>query len=163
MGVSSKLFTKVPVQIPNKSGFYEGHENLFTAPVGTLVPVMVDELLPNDTISLGVSSQISLPPVCDFYGRVYGEYNAFFVPNRILYGGWQELITHPVNGDQYPSGATDKQKAKYLPKISLPSGSHGAGSLADYLGFKVSQNGAFTVNNPLPFFAYHKTGHIFLV
>lgn len=95
----SKIFNKVPVQIPNKSGFDLSHENLFTAKCGTLVPVLVDTLLPNDTISLGHSSQLQLPPMAtDFYGRVVGKFEAFFVPFRILYGGWQELITHPVDG-----------------------------------------------------------------
>lgn len=158
MGTSSKLFSKVPVQIPNKSGFYEGHERLFTAPVGTLVPCLVDELLPNDTVSLGVSSQIQLPPMAtDFYGRVYAEYNAFFVPNRILYGGWQELITHPVNGDVYPSGTVNPQKAKYLPQIAVPFAKTKPGTLCDYLGFKVDINtGSYNISNPLPFLAYHK-------
>ena len=63
------LFKKVPVEIPNRSGFDESHEHNFTASVGTLVPAMVDMLLPNDTISLSVGSEIQLPPMAtDFYG-----------------------------------------------------------------------------------------------
>ena len=82
----SKVINKVPVQIPNKSGFDLSHENLFTAKCGTLYPVMVDTLLPNDTISLGHSSQLQLPPMAtDFYGRVMGKFEAFFVPFRVLY------------------------------------------------------------------------------
>lgn len=156
----SKIFHKVPVEIPNKSGFDLSHENLFTAQCGTLYPVMVDTLLPNDTISLGHSSQLQLPPMAtDFYGRVMGKFEAFFVPFRILYGGWQELITHPVNGAAYPAGTKDGQKATYLPKLAIPSAYTGSGSLLDFLGYKASFNGISSpasIPNCLPFVAYHK-------
>lgn len=156
------IFKKVPVEIPNHSGFDCSHENAFTALCGTLVPAMVDMLLPGDKVSLSVGSEIQLPPMAtDFYGRIKGHFEAFFVPMRILYGGWQELITHPVNGDVYPSGTADGQKAKYLPSLSLPLARVGRGSLADYLGFKVSDlsgvvSDEVTIQNPLRFLAYHK-------
>lgn len=156
------IFKKVPIEVPNKSGFDCSHTNLFTAKVGTLVPCMVDMLLPNDTVSLGVGSEIQLPPMAtDFYGRVKGHFEAFFVPMRILYGGWKDLMTHPVNGDVYPPGTYDSQKAKYLPTLRLPVSSVGRGSLADYLGIKLSDLSSITdvsvdVRNPLRFLAYHK-------
>lgn len=156
------IFKKVPVEIPNHSGFDCSHENSFTAKCGTLVPAMVDMLLPGDKVSLSVGSEIQLPPMAtDFYGRIKGHFEAFFVPFRTLYGGWQELITHPVNGDVYPSGTDSDQKAKYLPTLRLPLGAVGRGSLADYLSFKVSDLSGITgdtldVLNPLRFLAYHK-------
>ena len=159
----SKVLNKVPVQIPNKSGFDLSHENLFTAKCGTLYPVMVDTLLPNDTISLGHSSQLQLTPMAtDFYGRVMGKFEAFFVPFRVLYGGWQDLITHPVNGDNYPSGTTANQKAKVLPTLRGLKSDMLAGSLSDFLGRKIDMLSTDTASstqdvfNPLPFLAYHK-------
>ena len=159
----SKVINKVPVQIPNKSGFDLSHENLFTAKCGTLYPVLVDTLLPNDTISLGHSSQLQLPPMAtDFYGRVMGKFEAFFVPFRVLYGGWQDLITHPVNGDNYPTGTTANQKAKVLPTLRGLKTAMLSGSLADFLGRKIDAFSTDTaastqdVANPLPFLAYHK-------
>lgn len=156
------IFKKVPIEVPNKSGFDCSHTNLFTAKVGTLVPCMVDMLLPNDTVSLGVGSEIQLPPMAtDFYGRVKAHFEAFFVPMRLLYGGWQELMTHPVNGDVWPSGTNTRQQAKYLPSLELPLSAFDKGSLADYLGFKVdtsqiSSVSSVLVHNPLRFLAYHK-------
>lgn len=159
----SKVINKVPVQIPNKSGFDLSHENLFTAKCGTLYPVLVDTLLPNDTISLGHSSQLQLPPMAtDFYGRVMGKFEAFFVPFRVLYGGWQDFITHPVNGDNYPTGTTVNQKAKVLPTLRGLKSDMLSGSLSDFLGRKIDAFPADTasstqdVRNPLPFLAYHK-------
>lgn len=159
----SKVFNKVPVQIPNRSGFDLSHENLFTAKCGTLYPVLVDTIIPGDSFSLGQSSQIQLPPMAtDFYGRVMGKFEAFFVPFRILYGGWQELITHPVSGDNYPSGTPVGAMARYLPTLVFPKSACLAGSLADFLGRRsdsVSSDTSDTkenFRNPLPFLAYHK-------
>lgn len=159
----SKVINKVPVQIPNRSGFDLSHENLFTAKCGTLYPVMVDTILPGDSFSLGQSSQIQLPPMAtDFYGRVMGKFEAFFVPFRILYGGWQELITHPVSGDNYPSGTPAGAKAKYLPTLVFPKSECLAGSLSDFLGRRADSLSSDTpdmkerFSNPLPFLAYHK-------
>lgn len=153
----SKIFEKIPVDVPNKNGFDCSHENVFTTKCGTLTPCLVDELLPNDTVSLGVAAQVQLPPMAtDFYGRVQVKFETFFVPFRILYGGWKELISHP--GDTYPVGTVSGQKAKFLPSVQIPQTSLTAGSLADYLGLKTfpGSSGYLVVPNPLPFLAYGK-------
>lgn len=156
----NKIFHKVPVQIPNKSGFDMSFENLFTSKVGTLTPALCEFLLPNDTVTLGQRCQVQLPPMAtDFYGRVQAKMEAFFVPCRLLYGGWQELMTHPTNGSISPA-STDP--VKYLPHVYIDVQNLGPGSLADYLGYKVSTyiaEGAsanFRIPNILPFLAYHK-------
>ena len=116
----SKIFEKIPVDVPNRNGFDCSHENVFTAKCGTLTPCLVDELLPNDTVSLGVAAQVQLPPMAtDFYGRVQVKFETFFVPFRVLYGGWKELISHPSG--TYPSGTTNQQKAKFLPMVQIPA------------------------------------------
>lgn len=167
----SKIFNKVPVQIPNKSGFDLSHENLYTGKCGTLYPVLVDLLLPNDTVSLGHLTQVQLPPMAsDFYGRVVAKFEAFFVPNRILFGGWQDFITHPVQGANYPDGTSSFRMVTELPSIvvranastsAIPVSFLAPGSLADFLGVKMnagipSSANSFTIPNALPFFAYHK-------
>lgn len=156
------IFRKVPIEVPNKSGFDMTNEVLSTMTVGTLVPIHTDLLLPNDTVSLGVSAEIQLPPMAtDFYGRVKAHFETFFVPCRQLYGGWQELITHPVTGDVWPSGTSVNQKAKYLPTLRIPVDKMGPGSLSDYLGYGMATASAPSDNtvdvlNPLKYLAYHK-------
>ena len=94
----SKIFTKVPVDIPNRSGFDLSFENLLTMKVGTLTPVLCEEVIPNETFSLGYLSQVQLPPMAtNFFGRVDLRLEAFFVPMRILWGGWQNFFTMPTN------------------------------------------------------------------
>ena len=148
------LFHKVPVDIPNKSGFDMSHSNYFTATCGTLVPALVEPLLPNDTINLNMFTQIQLPPMAtDFYGDVDAKFEAFFVPYRLLYGGWQGVITRST------TNRTEQANLQYIPSFNLSSSEYSAGTLADYLGVKIPpgfESTSLTVPNILPFMAYHK-------
>lgn len=161
MAHSSSVFSRIPIDLPNRSGFDMSHENLGTLTCGTLTPVLVDELLPNDTISLGASFQVQLPPMAtDFFGRVDVVLEAFFVPCRLLWGGWKSFMTHPTAGPQYPSGTPVEGKSRYIPQVGLSREEMLSGSLADYLGIK-SRNVSTsfegnTYFNALPFVAYHR-------
>ena len=156
----SKLFSDHKVQIKNKSGFDLAHSNYLTQPCGTLIPVCVVPMLPNDSISLGFMSQIKLPPMAtSFYGRVDYRLEAFFVPYRILWGGWENFLTQPV-ADPY---GTLVERPHFLPNMSgrLFAARMNRGQLADYLGIKgVTPDSADAVStslsNILPFIAYHK-------
>ena len=172
MSHSSNIFEQRKVQIKNKSGFDLAHSNFLTQTCGTLTPVCVVPMLPNDSISLGFMSQVKLPPMAtSFYGRVDYRLEAFFVPYRILWGGWENFVTMPTN-DPY---GTQTIRPKYLPNLLFAgSGSDGSdyltklrdtfkrGSLADYLGFKgvpyfeKTSDAKYAVNNIMPFLAYHK-------
>lgn len=171
MSHSSNIFEQRKVQIKNKSGFDLAHSNFLTQTCGTLTPVCVVPMLPNDSISLGFMSQVKLPPMAtSFYGRVDYRLEAFFVPYRILWGGWENFLTMPTN-DPY---GTQAIRPKYLPNLLFAGNGADSGfvsrlidtfkrgSLADYLGFKgvphidKSANAKFAVNNIMPFLAYHK-------
>lgn len=179
MSKYNKLFNNVPIDVPNRSGFDMSHDCHGTIEVGTLYPVLVDELLPQDTISLGHLTNMEFPPFAtNFRGRVDVHLEAFFVPNRVLYGGWESLITHPTLYPLYPSGTDAQSKSKYLPGLVVhpfddtnPSHSpslnsmnaaFGPGSLADWLGykcFKLASGGTIPevrIPNALPWLAYHK-------
>lgn len=171
MSHSSNIFERRKVQIKNKSGFDLAHSNFLTQTCGTLTPVCVVPMLPNDSISLGFMSQVKLPPMAtSFYGRVDYRLEAFFVPYRILWGGWENFVTMPTN-DPY---GTQTIRPKYLPNLLFAGNGADAdfisrlndtfkrGSLADYLGFKglphvdKTGNAKFAINNIMPFLAYHK-------
>lgn len=173
----NKIFHKVPVQVQNRSAFNCGHKNLFTADVGTLVPCLVDPLIPNTTIDLGFAAQVQLPPLAtDFYGNIYAKMEVFWVPNRIVWAGWKQFMTTPTNENctQFQSPANDNAP-RYLPCASIAAGSMDTnnvsiysqffkvGQLADMLGYKdislvsLEESGnVVNVNNLLPFLAYHK-------
>lgn len=94
MSKTNKIFESIPVQIPDRSGFDLSHEVLTTAKTGTIIPITHFEVLPGDTISMGSMMKVTLPPFAvPFMGRVDAALEAFFVPNRILWQGWQPFIT----------------------------------------------------------------------
>lgn len=146
--------------MPNKSGFDMSHENLFTTTCGTLTPCLVEELLPNDEISLGEMCQVQLPPMAtDFYGRIDACIEAFFVPFRILWQGWQAFITSPTASPYAPNTPRPVRTPQIRFDSTTDSAFTGRGTLADYLGIKGfgSLTGQVTVDySALPFLAYHK-------
>lgn len=150
------LFGSTPIQVPNRSGFDLSHENMLTLKCGQLVPVMTDLLIPGDRVSVGSAFEVQLPPMAtDFYGRVRFKMEAFFVPCRLLYGGWQKFMTSPT-GNNAPSAS---DVSSLLPFITVPAASShklDRGSLADYLGYKGTVNTNQRINNILRFMAYHK-------
>ena len=161
----SKLFQDHKVQIKNKSGFDLAHSNFLTQKCGQLTPVCTIPMLPNDSISLGFMSQIKLPPMAtSFYGRVDYRLEAFFVPYRILWGGWENFYTQPI-ADPY---GTAVERPHFLPNyqdrfVGKRAVNFKRGSLADYLGIKGAEVTSVAektyydrVNNIFPFLAYHK-------
>lgn len=150
------LFGSTLIQVPNRSGFDLSHENMLTLKCGQLVPVMTDLLIPGDRVSVGSAFEIQLPPMAtDFYGRVRFKMEAFFVPCRLLYGGWQKFMTSPI-GNNAPSAVTVSSRLPFC-VVPAPNASVLArGSLADYLGYKGSVNTRQRINNILRFMAYHK-------
>lgn len=152
----SSVFNSVPVKVPDRSGFDLSHENLFSATVGTLIPASVEEVLPGDVCSIGGSVSVELPPLAtNFKGRVDARLETFFVPNRILWAGWQDFICQDQTHKPVVPGFS---VAASIPQVRLASGSIGSGTLSDFLGYKstlVSSSNYCDVNL-LPFLAYHK-------
>ena len=161
------ILKNVPVDIPNKSSHNLSHSNTLTTKVGTITPILVDTLIPNDTIDIDISGEIQLPPMAtDFYGVVKGKIEAFFVPFRLLWGGWEDYITsletNPYGSEVILDDGTDSgyiipknptfstlpslnlytlqdssvEDAAKYPSNKLGHDEYGPGTLADYLGFK---------------------------
>lgn len=171
-----KSYDKVPVKVQKKSGFDKSFQNLFTSKVGTLTPILVDELIPNSTVHLKAAITAALPPLAsDTFMRCKLKYAAFFVPSRLLMKGYEKWLTNNTGDDShkvripqmlFPSDTLNGSSAdnrdtrlKYL----------GPGSLADYLGFKALQSELIASTqsgetgyqkdiqlNALPFLAYHR-------
>ena len=151
----ANIYDKAVVKVQKKSGFDKSFQNLFTSKVGTITPILVDELIPNTTVNLKMAITTQLPPLAsDTFMRVKQKYAAFFVPTRILMPGFENWLCGSTN--KVPSGEAVKIR---VPMINTTSAKLGVGSLGDYLGFKLPSTGSTNVNcaiNALPFLAYHK-------
>lgn len=176
MSKLSKIFSDIPVDIQNRSGFDMSHYNIGDGKTGTLIPALCEELLPNDSVSLGFMDKIQLLPMAtNFSGRIDMRFEAFFVPNRILWGGWQDFQTLPDN-NPYQTPFERPTVAPYLTNGKPIEGTaantffsrhFGPQSLADYLGYGSSSsswNGSSGQTLPadslsisaLPFIAYQR-------
>ncbi len=160
MSVPSSLL-RVPIEVPNRSGHNMSHSNSFTGTTGTLIPVLCEELLPNDKVTLGSQLQVQLPPmVTDFYGKVDFVLEAFFVPNRLCWGGWQDFITHPTANPVYPVDTPVQAKPNRVPYLFVSGNSSWVvpkDSLASYLDYGAEIFSLQSENvSVLPMIAYHR-------
>lgn len=173
----NKIFEKVPIKIPNRSGFDLSHEVTGTAKAGLLVPVMSRYLNGNDSISVNVGSQIQFFPFAtDFYGRIKCYIECFFVPLRILDGGYKRSYTRALNPtidtankegyyvNPYLPGGTFTIKRNLLAsETDGPLGTPlGRGQLLDYLGMRIDDSNPgipnthlFALENIYKLLAYH--------
>lgn len=152
----ANIYDKVPIKVQKKSGFDKSFQNLFTGKVGTIIPILTDELIPNSTVRLRMAMTTQLPPLAsDTFMRVKQKYAAFFVPTRILVPRYEDWLS----GQQGNTGS----------KVVLPTFSfnpetdkvaYGNGSLLDYLGYKCTHTSFTELQHQqvsaLPMLAYHK-------
>lgn len=161
---------KVPIKVPKLSGFDKSHHNALTQKVGTIVPILVDELIPKSKVNLRFALAGSFPPLAvDTYMKCYYDVRAFFVPMRLLSGGFESFFSdYPYNviASGTPKNQVSSSKS-YLPVLSIDIATantakiFGAGTLTDYLGYKDQSQ---TISTPdetvkisaMPLLAYHR-------
>lgn len=168
MAHASSIFHSVPVEVQNSSGFDLSFDNLLTATCGTLTPCLSKEVIPGTKFSIGTNWEMELPPmVSNFFGRIDGIVELFFVPYRILYGGWKRFFTQSAaRVDDNPIGIPSfagEALSDYFETYSGLEGSEGfgEGSLSDYLGNRFADEfGQFgVIDEPISimkYMAYHK-------
>ena len=89
--MDEQLFKKVPVKVQSKSGFDLSFQNLLTTKVGTITPLLCEEVIPNETVHLRAAIQAQLPPLAsDTFMRCNLKYEAFFVPTRLIFPGFEK-------------------------------------------------------------------------
>lgn len=128
------VFSALPsVSIP-RSRFHRPHGYKCTFDAGYLIPFYVDEVLPGDTFNVKASILARLAtPITPFMDNVWIETHFFFVPNRILWSHFVNMMGERVN----PDDSTD-----YIcPVDTAPEGGWTVGSLYDYFGVPTGISG----------------------
>ena len=118
--------------------------------VGDLVPFYVDEVLPGDTFDVSTAKVVRMqpmvaPPMDDLFLDTY----YFFVPNRLVWEHWTNLMGENDTTSWYP---TVDYSVPQL--ISPQNGGWNIGTIADYFGIPTGVPGLHV--NALPFRAYAK-------
>jgi len=131
------VFSQVPkVEVP-RSVFDRSHEHKTTIDAGFLYPILVDEILPGDSVVLDtkIFCRVAtlIAPIMD---NLYLDTHYFFVPERLVWNHFQRMCGEQDSPDQstdftfpvfYTGGLSKASPMPYLEAQDV-------GSLADYFG-----------------------------
>lgn len=144
---SEAHYSQVPHANVQRAQFDRTFDLKTTFNEGQLIPLYVDEVLPGDTVKIRLNSLVRMmTPLYPVMDNAYIDYYAFFVPNRLLWEHWQNLMGE--NTSTYWA-----EKTEYTtPKTTAPSNGWNVGTIADYMGIPTGVSGLKV--NSMPFRAY---------
>lgn len=139
----------VTVKVPRMSGKNLSHRNVFTGKCGTLMPILFYEPPIGTKMKLRMALDLRLPPLAsETFANVDYRCEAFFVPLRLLFRGFERWYSGNQNSD-----LTGTEPCP--PQLLVPS-TLTRGSLFDMLGLKaLSTQSSGNYVTALPFIAYH--------
>jgi len=142
------LFNSIQMFKPKKNVFDLSHDFKFSGDMGNLIPILVNECVPGDSYKISCDAMVRFAPmIAPIMHRVDVSMHYFFVPNRIIWKGWQDfVVSNTQNTPPYPfisfDGNPSNQYAKFLNYMGIPLRQPGTGG------------GVSTDINALPFAAY---------
>ena len=145
--MQNNIFEDVMYNNVPRNSFDLSHDRKFSAKLGRLYPCLVQEVVPGDSFSVQSEQLIRMAPlVSPVMHRVTATTHYFYVPNRLLWEGWEDFITNPLS--------TDNPAPRFKPLSNIPVE---VGSIADYLGYPtgIIPNDFEHYFNPLPYAGYN--------
>lgn len=140
-------FAQIPRAEIRRARFKRDFSNATTINEGDLVPLYVDEVLPGDTISCQMNGLVRMAtPLYPVMDNCYLDTYAFFVPARLLWEHWENLMGQ--NDESYWAEKTEYS----VPQTTAPSGGWNVGTIADYMGIPTGVTNISV--NSMPFRAY---------
>lgn len=122
-------FAENPIINITRSRFKKRFRVLTTFNAGRIIPIKVMEVLPGQTSNINIASVIRMTtPIKPVMDNCWCDLMAFFVPNRIIYDGWEEVQGANKSGPWKPS------VEKTVPQVTAPEGGWNPGTIADYMG-----------------------------
>jgi len=120
-------FSMVPRADIPRSKFNRQTTHKTTFDSGYLIPVIVDEVLPGDSINLRMTAFTRLAtPLYPLMDNLHLDSFFFFVPNRLVWDNWEKFMGQQNNpGDSI---------SYTIPQVTSPVGGYTVGSLQDYMG-----------------------------
>lgn len=138
-----------------RSRFEGSFSKLMTFDAGYLVPFLVDEVLPGDTLKYQATAFLRMAtPLFPLLSNQRVDTFFFFVPARLLWSNFKRFM-----GEQPQPGASIDFT---IPQVESAVGGFTTGSLADYFGIPVAPQtdaAAVVSVNALPFRAYRLIMH----
>jgi len=140
------IFNQTQIDRVPSNTFDLSHQRKFSCKMGELVPILVQEVLPNDTWNMSTSQMVRFAPmIAPIMHNIQVYTHFFFVPNRLTWSNWEDFITGGEDGLAEPAH----------PYFDIDLSTLPIGSLADYMGLPISTMGesASSTINAIPFSA----------
>lgn len=119
----------------NRNDFNLDHTVDQTTKFGQLLPFLIQEVVPGDTMKINTDCLIRFMPMTSpAYADIYGKMDLFFVPNRLVWKNWENFIT----------GGEDGKDNSVAPYVQYTDGGLPAKSLYSYLGVGDGYKGAIS-------------------
>lgn len=136
-------FANVPTADVQRSKFDRSHGYKSTFDAGQLVPVYCDEVLPGDSFNMNSTQFMRMAtPLHPLMDNLYADCHWFFVPARLCWDSWPNLMGERADLNDDPSN------------YSVPQGTYNlqdsAGNMVDYLGLPMGETSATISFNELP-------------
>lgn len=137
--MGKNIFNSIQLIKPRSNYFDLSHDVKLSFNMGRLVPIMCTECIPGDRFNISCESLIRFAPmVAPVYHRMDCTMHYFFVPNRLLWSGWEDFIVNNEDGG--------------MPTINVATASYT--ELLDYFGIPTPLGANTETVNALPFAAY---------
>ena len=127
-------FSEVPHANIQRSSFDRSHGFKTTFDAGKLIPILVDEILPGDTVNLNMTGFARMAtPIFPVMDNAFMDTHFFAVPVRLLWDNWQKF-----NGEQTDPGDSIDFT---IPTMTSPGAGYANESLSDYFGIPTQVGG----------------------
>lgn len=138
------IFNTVALSRPATNRFDLKHDVKLSFRMGYLVPTFLSDVLPGDVFTISPTTLLRFAPlIAPIMHRVNVTTHFYFVPNRILWSGWEEWITNNEDGG--------------VPAPFVQLEGQTVGGLGDYLGIPAGFTwGAGANVSAFPVAAYYK-------
>lgn len=119
------LFNSIKLNKPRKNKFDLTHDVKMSMDMGNLVPILALECVPGDSFKLSCESLLRFAPlVAPVMHRMNVFMHYFFVPNRLLWDGWEPWITD-ASSERVPPNMTltdalTAPQKKFLDYMGIP-------------------------------------------
>lgn len=125
------MVNSINLKRPKRSRFNLSHEYQTTCNMGQIIPVLLEEVVPGDSLRLSTQVMIrTLNMLSPAYARIEGRIDYFYLPNRLMWPNWEKFITNGINGND--------QLTFNVPRIALPTFNEqrlkGGARLSEYFG-----------------------------
>lgn len=142
------IFNQIELRGVDSNTFNLSHDKKMTLDMGYLVPTMLIDTIPGDSMHFSTSQMIRFAPlIAPVMHKINVYTHFFFVPNRLVWENWSDFITGGEKGDDN----------SVFPYLSLGKTELTDSSLPDYLGLPSAKStDSKTVQvSAIPFAAYH--------